>query len=202
MKNHPVAGIVLAAGMSTRMGKTKQLMNLSGKPLLARVVEAALASELEKVALVLGHEAEKILAALGSLARDQRLTTVVNERYREGMAASLQAGLLQVKDRFPAVMFLLGDQPMVGVDTINLLLRLFRASDRDICVPVYAGVRGNPVCFSNLFYDRIIAIRGDTGAREIINDHPDNVLYAEISNSLCFMDIDSPEDAEQINNLL
>ena len=202
MKNHPMAGIVLAAGMSTRMGKTKQLMNLSGKPLIARVVEAALASELEKVALVLGHEAEKILAALGSLARDQRLTTVVNERYREGMAASLQAGLLQVKDRFPAVMFLLGDQPMVGVDTINLLLRLFRASDRDICVPVYAGVRGNPVCFSNLFYDRIIAIRGDTGAREIINDHPDNVLYVEIENPLCFMDVDSPEDLEQINNLL
>ena len=202
MKNHPMAGIVLAAGMSTRMGKPKQLMNLSGKSLLARVVEAALASELEKVALVLGHEAEKILRALGSLARDQRLTTVVNERYREGMAASLQAGLLQVKDRFPAVMFLLGDQPMVDVDTINLLLRRFRASDRDICVPVYAGVRGNPVCFSNLFYDRIIAIRGDTGAREIINDHPDNVLYVEIDNSLCFMDIDSPEDAEQINNLL
>ena len=202
MKNHPMAGIVLAAGMSARMGKPKQLMNLSGKPLLARVVEAALASELEKVALVLGHEAEKMLAALGSLARDQRLTTVVNKRYREGMAASLQAGLLQVKDRFPAVMFLLGDQPMVDADTVNLLLRRFRASDRDICVPVYAGVRGNPVCFSNLFYDRIIAIRGDTGAREIINDHPDNVLYVEIDNPLCFMDIDSPEDAKQINNLL
>ena len=197
-----MTGIVLAAGMSTRMGNPKQLMSLSGKPLLARVVEAALASELEEVELVLGHEAEKILAALGSLARDQRLTTVVNKRYREGMAASLQAGLLQVKDRFPAVMFLLGDQPMVAADTVNLLLRRFRASDRDICVPVYAGVRGNPICFSNLFYDRIIAIRGDTGAREIINDHPDNVLYVEIENPLCFMDIDSPEDAEQINNLL
>ena len=202
MKNHPMAGIVLAAGMSARMGKPKQLMNLSGKPLLVRVVETALASELEKVVLVLGHEAEKILAALGSLAHDQRLITVVNERYREGMASSLQAGLLQVKDRFPAVMFLLGDQPMVAADTVNLLLRRFRASDRDICVPVYAGVRGNPICFSNLFYDRIIAIRGDTGAREIINDHPDNVLYVEIENPLCFMDVDSPEDLEQINNLL
>jgi molybdenum cofactor cytidylyltransferase len=202
VKNHPVAGIVLAAGMSVRMGRTKQLMELGGKPLLARIVEAALASELEKLVLVLGHEAGKVREALGSLGSRERLQTVVNERYREGMAASLQAGLRAVKDQFPAVMFLLGDQPLLSPAAINLLLHRFRESDLDICVPVCQNRQGNPVCFSRLFYDRLLAIHGDMGARQVIRRHPDHVLYVEIDDPGCFLDIDEAADAEKILPLL
>jgi molybdenum cofactor cytidylyltransferase len=202
MRNRPSAGIVLAAGMSTRLGQPKHLVKLGGKALLARVVAAALESELSEVVLVLGHEAERVLAALGSLACHERLRTVVNERYEDGMAGSLQAGLLPVTEQYPAVMFLLGDQPLIDADAINHLLNRFWSSDKDICVPVQGERRGNPVCFSRRFYEQILGIRGDTGAREIISRHPEDVLLVEIDSPSFFLDIDRAEDLEMLLSLL
>jgi len=201
-RKDPVAGIVLAAGRSRRMGTTKQLLELGGKPLLAWVVEAALASELARVIVVLGHEAGSVEAALGSLVRDPRLSLVLNAGYREGMAGSLQAGLGEVKDDFAAVMFLLGDQPLVTAGIIDLLLRRFRESQKDICVPIQGERRGNPVIFGRRFYDLILGVRGDRGAREIIGTHPGDVLGVEIDGPPFFLDIDSAADVEQVRALL
>jgi molybdenum cofactor cytidylyltransferase len=202
IRNRPTVGIVLAAGMSTRLGQPKHLIKVGGKTLLARVVAAALESELSEVVLVIGYEAGKVLAALGSLGCHERLRTVVNERYEAGMAGSLQAGLLPVKDQYPAVMFLLGDQPLIDAGALNLLLRRFWSADKDICVPVQGEKRGNPVCFSRCFYEQILGIQGDTGAREIIRRHPEDVLWVEIDSSSFFFDIDRPEDLERLLSLL
>ncbi|MDP2268762.1 MAG: nucleotidyltransferase family protein [Deltaproteobacteria bacterium] len=202
MINRPTAGIVLAAGMSTRLGRPKHLVKVGGKTLLARVVAAALESELSEVVLVLGHQAERVLAALGPLGCHERLQTVVNERYEDGMAGSLTAGLLTVKEQYPAVMFLLGDQPLIDAGAINLLLGRFWSSGKDICVPVQGERRGNPVCFSRRFYEQIIGVQGDTGAREIIHRHPEDVLWVEIAGPSFFLDIDRAEDLESILALL
>ncbi len=200
----PTAGIVLAAGMSSRMAseEPKQLLHVGGRPLLAWTLEAALQSELEQVVLVLGHEAEKIAAALDPFRSHPRLRIIINKQYREGMASSLHAGLYEVKDEFPSVMFLLGDQPLLGAAVINTLLRRFRESDKDICVPLCDGRQGNPVIFSSRFYDLIFGIRGDKGAREIIRAHPESVLAVEIADARCFRDIDSVEDARRLRPLL
>lgn len=200
-RNHPTAGIVLAAGMSTRLGQPKHLVKVGGKTLLARVVAAALESELAEVALVLGPEAEKVLAALGPLGSHERLRTLVNERYQDGMAGSLKAGLAPMQEQYPAVMFLLGDQPLVDADAINYLLRSFWSSDRDICVPVQGARRGNPVCFGRRFYEQILRLQGDKGAREIITRHPDDVLSLEIDSPSFFLDIDCAEDLEKFQAL-
>lgn len=198
----PTAGIILAAGLSTRFGRPKQLIDLCGKPLIQWVLDACLGSRLDKIVVVLGENASQIASNLSARTGDPRLATVINPQYREGMSRSLRAGLESVRQDFPAVMFLLGDQPLVGSALIDRLLERFRESDKDICVPVHAGRRGNPTLFSSKFYPQLLQVSGDRGAREIIQANPEAVLTVEIEDALPFCDIDTEKDLEVLRELL
>ena len=192
------AGIILAAGSSVRFGHPKQLIKLRDKYLVEWVAEAALNSQLQTVVLVLGHAHQKIISALGSIGQHPKLEVVVNPRYREGQSTSLTIGLSRVRQDFAAVMYLLADQPMLNSDTIDYLLDQFHDSERDICVPVFEGQKGNPAIFSRSVYDEIMMIEGDIGAREIIEKNAERVLYVAIKDPLCFFDVDSPEDLKNL----
>ena len=196
------AGIILAGGSSTRFGRPKQLLKLQGKYLLDYVLNAALESELNQVVLVLGHDHQNILRALETRTAPERLQVVINHRYLEGQSRSLQAGLQKIRQAFPAVMFLLGDQPMLDSNAIDHILDRFRHSEKDICVPVCKGKRGNPTIFKRVLYDQLMAIEGDIGARDIIRANPERVLYIELDDPLCFFDIDSQKDFENLQSLL
>ena len=196
------AGIILAGGSSTRFGRPKQLLKLKGKYLLEYALNAALESELNHVVLVLGHEHQNILQTLGARTTHERLQVVINHNYLEGQSRSLQAGLLKIRHAFPAVMFLLGDQPMLDAKTIDRMLSEFRHSNKDICVPVCNGKRRNPTIFNRIFYDQLMEIKGDIGARNIIQTNPDRVHFMEMDNPLCFFDIDSQKDFENLQLLL
>ena len=198
----PTAGIILAAGTSTRFGQTKQLFMLKNKCLIEWVLDAALKSRLKQVILVLGHDHQKILWELRPKIQNPRLQVVVNHRYREGQSRSLQAGFIKVKDTFPSVMFLLGDQPAVDSNTIDHLLIRFWGSERDICVPVYRGKRGNPTLFSRKYYKHLLDLTGDIGARQLIIRYSDHVLEVEVENPLCFFDIDTEKDLKTIESFL
>ncbi len=198
----PTAGVILAAGESIRFGKPKQLLKLNDKYLLEWVLDAAIGSRLEKTLLVLGHKQQEILAALGVKVQQPAVEVVINPDYQHGQSTSLLAGLSKIRDEFPSIMFLLGDQPMLDSETIDRLLEHFWSSDKDIGVPVFEGRRGNPVIFSQKFYDHISEITGDIGARDIIRNHTEHVLKVEISNPLCFMDIDTQSDYDQLVEIL
>ncbi len=190
----PTAGIILAAGMSTRFGQPKQLVKFREKPLILQVLTAALASQLHTVILVLGYRHRTIADALDGISRDPRLRIVVNHRFREGQSTSLKSGLQMVKDTYPAAMFLVADQPMLDTATIDRLLTCFWGSGKDICVPVFRGRRGNPVIFGRRIYNRIFGIQGDNGARSIIEDNPHCVLRVTVENPAALFDVDTPED--------
>jgi molybdenum cofactor cytidylyltransferase len=196
------AGIILAGGSSTRFGRPKQLLKLKGKYLVEYALNAALESELNHVVLVLGHAYQSILQALGARTCHKRLRVVINHRYLEGQSRSVQAGLSEIQQAFPAVMFLLGDQPLLDAGTINHLLDRFRNSAKDICVPVYKGKRGNPTIFRRALYDQLMAIDGDIGARDIIRDNPTKVLYIDLDDPRCFLDIDSRKDFKNLQTIL
>jgi molybdenum cofactor cytidylyltransferase len=197
----PTAGIILAAGASTRFGEPKQLLRLKDKCLLEWVLDAALNSMLSRVVLVLGYAHQKILEALPEKLQHTRLGIEINPHYQKGQSQSLRVGLSKVLNTFPAVMFLLADQPLIDAATINCLLNKFWSSQKDICVPTFRGKRGNPSIFSQKFYKHIMKIKGDIGARQIIKTHPERVLEIEIKNPLLFSDVDTPEDFMKISKL-
>ncbi|MDZ4278492.1 MAG: nucleotidyltransferase family protein, partial [Dehalococcoidia bacterium] len=135
-----LAGVILAAGASTRMGQPKQLLAYRGRPLLQRVVDAALASSLDEVVVVLGHRAEEVRAAL-ELPPDDRIRLVVNPDYAAGQSTSLRCGLRSASSSATGAAVLLGDQPHVSAALIDRIAQAFRSADRPIVRPVYPVIR-------------------------------------------------------------
>ncbi len=197
----PIAGIVLAAGMSRRLGRPKQLLKIGDAYILNRVVDAALKSELDNVTLVLGHCRDEIQAILGERLNAPRLKLVRNPDYRRGQSRSLHHGVRAVRSGFPACMFILADQPLLDTATINLLIEHFYRSDRGICVPRCHGQRKNPTLFNSTYYNRLLSISGDTGARGIIASQPEDVLYIDVERPDVFLDVDTPEDLVRVETL-
>jgi molybdenum cofactor cytidylyltransferase len=198
----PTAGIILAAGASTRFGQPKQLLQLNSKYMVEWVLEAALRTRLKRIILVLGYAHQKIQQALGQKLNHPKLQIEINPHYKDGQSGSLQIGLSCVRDTYPAVMFLLADQPLVDAVTLNFLLKQFWSSHQTICVPSFAGKIGNPCIFSSYFYPQIMQISGDIGARRIIKANPKQVHEVPIQNPHFFLDIDTPADLEKIKTLV
>jgi molybdenum cofactor cytidylyltransferase len=198
----PTVGIILAAGMSTRLGQTKQLLEIKGRCLIEWVMNASLASKLIEIILVLGHEQQKILDVIGKKALLPQVRVVVAPDYRQGMSQSLKAGLSAAGRKYPSVMFLLGDQPLVTSKEIDRLLEEFWKSDKDICVPVHNGKRGNPTIFGQNLYDELLGIQGDIGARNLVSAHLAGVHYVETKEPASFLDIDTAEDLKKVEFLL
>jgi len=199
---NPIAGIILAAGTSTRFARPKQLLLLKDKYMIEWVLDAALGSRLDRIVLVLGDSHQMVLEALDQKLQNSKLSIEICTEFHKGQSHSLRAGLSKVKDDFTAVMFLLGDQPMISSATINILLERYRADDKDICVPTCRGKRKNPTTFSHRFYRQLMEIRGDKGARELIDQNPDRISTVELDDPLIFLDIDTPQDFENLKKVL
>ena len=186
-----IAGIILAAGESRRMGKLKQCLPYKGKSLLECVIDNALASSLHRVIVVLGCEADR----LATLIKDKNVGIVINNRYTEGQSSSLKSGLQAITADVDAVLFLLGDQPLVMPETINMLLAAFeKAPSSPVVLPAFKGKRGNPVLFSRETFSRIKMLKEDCGARSLIQEYGKRIVYVEVPDSSIHFDIDTEDD--------
>jgi molybdenum cofactor cytidylyltransferase len=189
-----IAGIILAAGRSARLGRPKQLLPLGGRPLLAHTVAHAVASTLDEVILVLGHDAATIAAAVG----DQGQRTIVNPDYATGQSTSVRAGLATLAPDTDAVLFLLGDQPTVTAEVIDTLLSVYRAEAAPILVPVYGGERGNPILFGRALFPELDQVSGDEGARAIVRAHANEVCPVPVPGDQSPQDVDTEEDYQRL----
>ncbi len=185
-----IAAIVLAAGQSRRMGRRNKLLaEIDGVPMVARVVDAALASQARPVVVVTGHEPERIQATLDG--RD--IVAVHNPDFDQGLSTSLRVGLEAVAAEIDAVVVLLGDMPRVTARHIDRLVAAFDPLEgRAICVPTHDGKRGNPVLFSTEFLAEMQGVAGDVGARHLIGQHEDLVAEVAMEDDAIFLDIDTP----------
>ncbi len=185
-----VSALVLAAGESTRMGSTKQLMKLGQKTILETTVDNILKSEVKEVIVVLGHKAEKA----AKLLNDRPIIVAVNRNYQQGISTSISAGLKFIGPSTQAIIFALADQPFVDAGTINRLIDEFLCHQKGIVVPCYQGKRGNPTIFSRKYKHEFLSLRGDIGGREIMLRHPEDVLEVNVGCSGVLTDLDTIED--------
>ncbi len=186
-----IAAIILAAGRSRRMGPVNKLLaDVAGQPMIARVADIVLASAVGPVLVILGHEGNRVEAALAG--RD--LQFVANPDYAEGLSTSLKAGIGALPDDVDGVLVCLGDMPRVTADAIDQLITAFDPSrDRCICVPVFDGKRGNPVLWARRFFTEMQAVAGDVGARHLIGEYEDQVVEVDMTEDGVLIDVDSPD---------
>ena len=163
-----VAGIVLAAGASSRMGRPKMLLALGGGTLLHSVTRALLDGGLGRVVVVLGHQADLIRREAG-LPEDERLEVVVNEGWPSGMASSLRRGLEACADA-EAALVALGDQPGVTAERVRRIVSAWRPGV-SLVLPVHGGRAGHPVLFGKRLWPELQDLEGDVGGREVVRRH-------------------------------
>lgn len=193
----PLAGIILAAGKSQRMGANKMLLSYLGKSMLQHVIDAACASSLSPLVLVLGAEHAAIRDAV-----DTRTAYLVVNPVPQGLySSSLQAGLRcldKIDPTCAGAMFILGDQPLLRTETIEQLACSFYQEPERWVAPVYGGRRGNPVIAPRSWFPAIFRLKGDIGPREYLRDPAARLLLVAVEDEGVIFDIDTPREYQRL----
>jgi molybdenum cofactor cytidylyltransferase len=186
-----VAAILLAAGLSRRMGDVnKLLIDIEGEPLVRRAAKAYLAAG-SQVHVVLGHEAKRVEAALADLP----VTFIENLDYADGQPSSVRVGLESLPRAVELVLVALADQAALTTEDIAGLIGAFARSDRNyILIPFFRGERGNPVAFPARLIGEGRARGVEVASRGFIDSHPELVARYEAPNDHFVIDIDTPDD--------
>ncbi|MFZ1060841.1 MAG: nucleotidyltransferase family protein [Candidatus Rokuibacteriota bacterium] len=188
-----IAGIVLAAGLSLRMGRPKLLLDWGGKPVVRRAVERVKAGGVDEIVIVLGHEGQAIREALKGLP----VRFVENPEPEAGQASSIACGVSALGPAASAVLIALGDQPALPPEVIPRLLQTFRETGKPIVAPLYRGVQGNPVLFAAAVFPELRALTGDRGARSVVEKDPARVALVSFDLPMP-ADLDTFEDYERL----
>jgi len=188
---HGVAAVVLAGGLSRRAGPVNKLLaDIDGRPMVARVVETAVAAGLSPVVVVTGFEAESVADILADLP----VTCVANPDFEEGMAASIRHGIAALPEHVAGAAICLGDMPWVRAETLALLAaRLSPADGRTICRPVFEGHPGNPVVFARRHFPELTALAGDRGGKAVVQANSDSVFECPVDDPGVLRDLDNPQ---------
>jgi molybdenum cofactor cytidylyltransferase len=189
-----VEGIVLAAGLSTRMGKAKLLLEIDGLALVMWVVRAALESALDRIVLVTGPSDPLLEAALRPVFDHPKFSRVVNPHPELGMSTSLVVGVAEVRTEAAGVLIMLADQPWLTAGIINELLAVFETDPSRIVVPSVQGRRTTPVLFPASLRPDLLRTTGDVGGREVVNRNSSRVVQVEMGPRYDDSDVDTPED--------
>lgn len=189
-----IQGIILAAGLSSRMGRPKLLIEIDGLPLLTRVLQAALDSSLDRIILVTGPRFPSPCDLMDGQTLPKRLRVVVNLNPEEGMASSIRVGMAEIDEGAQGVMIVLGDQPWLTSKVIDGLVRAFCKDSHKIVASAVGGRRTTPVVFPSDLFEDLAQQTGDVGGREVLNRNPARVVEIEMGSYYDDTDIDTPED--------
>jgi molybdenum cofactor cytidylyltransferase len=193
-KHSGVSAVVLAAGMSRRMGTPKQLLRLAGETILARTLRNVRVSDVSEIVLVLGHAADSVEKEIST----EGVKVVRNQDYQQGMGTSLRAGLAAVDAGASAALIVLADQPFVRAETLNQLIACHQETKPQIVIPMYKGFRGNPVLLDRSVFAELQSLSGDIGCRAIFGNHTENIRKLAVDDIGILLDIDSQEEYQKL----
>jgi molybdenum cofactor cytidylyltransferase len=192
-----IGAIVLAAGRSTRMGANKLTAEFVGKPVIAHTIDVLADAGLPEPIVVVGHAADELRNALGK----RFVRYVMAECFADGMGHSLAAGVAAVPGDWDAVLICLGDMPLLTVALVNALTSAVDAEA--IVVPVHERRRGHPVLWGKRFFPALTKLKGDVGARALIEENPKSLREVEWADGDdIFADIDDKSSLDAIRSRL
>ncbi len=187
--------IVLAAGASRRLGQPKQLVSIAGETLLERTIRVVEGAGCTPVCVVLGAQVERIQREVEM----RRIFAVKNDRWEEGMASSIHAGVHWLREHVKdasGVLLLVCDQPRLSVDHLSALITRYDAADStNVVASSYAGIRGVPAVFPRAKFDVLLELHGDQGARRLLHEAGRDVI--DVAFESAATDIDTAEDLEK-----
>jgi len=185
-----ISTLILAAGESKRMGKSKLLLPYQNTTIIENVIKNSLSSRSDKTVMVLGAYRKKILP----LIKDLPLSTVYNPDYKQGMLSSIQCGLRSLPLNTQAVIIVLSDQPGIPGQVIDLLIENFHRTKKGIILPTYRQKRGHPILIDFKYRDEILNLSPDIGLRALVHNHSDDILEVPVDYPNILKDIDTPDD--------
>jgi len=191
-----ISAILLAAGQSKRMGRLKLLLPFGGSTILEQTIDNLLHSKIDELIVVLGYQAQELMEKVAS----RRVKVAMNPAYKQGMSTSIIAGLSVVDDKAQALMLALGDQPFISSRVIDRLIDEFFSHNKGIVIPTYQGSRGHPVIFAIKYKGELLGLKGDVGGRQIIKEHPDDIVEIPIDSESINTDIDTLTDYYRLSN--
>lgn len=190
----PVGAVVLAAGLSSRMGESKMLLPWrDNRTIIEHIVEQLIKSRLDPIVVVTGHQAKEVKAKL-----DQWDVQVVhNKAYQSGeMLSSLKVGLNAMPASATAALLVLGDQPAIQPKVVNRVLLAYAEHGHDLVIPSYDMKRGHPVLLGRRYWPDLLALPGNATPRNLYNRHADRIHYVTVDNDSILRDVDTPQDYE------
>jgi molybdenum cofactor cytidylyltransferase len=189
-----VAGVVLAAGTSTRMGQNKLFMELEGETLVRRVVGRASKAGFDPLIVVLGHEADLVQQALEGLS----YRPVLNPEYARGVNSSLRAGIQAVSETAArAAVVVLADMPFVTTAMIETLIEKYRRSEAPLVISEYDGVNAPPMLYDRSLFGELAASEGQGCGKHVVKRHRHQAESASWPVE-ALMDLDAPEDYQRV----
>jgi molybdenum cofactor cytidylyltransferase len=193
-----IAGVILAAGTSSRLGRPKQLLELAGKPVLQHVLDVAEASLLDEMVVVLGHNAAEVE---GAVRLSHRARVTHNPDYAEGQSTSFHAGLRATGPDADAAVVLLGDQPGLRTEVIDSVIEAYRGGAGPVVQASYSGQPAHPTLFARSVWPQLEAVRGDRGARAVLEAHPEWRTLVDVGGEPPD-DIDTEQDYARVRQAM
>ncbi|NDJ77656.1 MAG: putative selenium-dependent hydroxylase accessory protein YqeC [Chloroflexi bacterium] len=184
------SAVVLAAGLSTRMGQPKVLLPWDRRTVIETIVGRLLAARVSDIVVVTGHHADAVERVLRNLP----VRVVHNPDYARGeMISSVQAGLRALPNTSAACLVVLGDQPALDPRIVGQLHNVYAEGRGNIVAPVYRGERGHPVLFDRRFWPELLALKPGSAPRDVVRQHTDQLVLVDVANDSILRDIDTPE---------